>query len=71
MTPNLITEIIGTILAFVEGFWTIVLGSIKSAVGVFWDPATGLTVIGILGLFGLGVGLVTLGMQTAMRFFKK
>ena len=71
MTPNLITEIIATILAFVQGFWTIVLGSIESAVGVFWDPTTGLTVIGILGLFGLGVGLVSLGMQTAMRFFKK
>lgn len=71
MTPNLITEIMAKLLAFVQGFWDIVLKSIDTAVGLFWDPTTGLTVIGVLGLFGLGVGLVTLGMQTAMRFFKK
>lgn len=68
---NIVTEFLDVIADFVTGFWPIVINSITQAIAIFWNSTTGLTPIGVLGLFGLGIGLVTLGMSTAMRFFKK
>lgn len=68
---NVVTDILSTITSWLTGFWTLLTSSITSAVGVFWNTTTGLTPIGILGLFGVGVGLVYLGLNFVMRFFKK
>lgn len=68
---DIVQEFLEVISDFVTGFWPIVITSITQAISIFWNSTTGLTPIGVLGLFGLGVGLVYLGMSTAMRFFRK
>lgn len=68
----MVQEIIETITSWLAGFWTLVSTTIESAVSLFWDAETSkLTVIGVLGLFGLAVGLVYLGLMFVMRLFKK
>lgn len=71
-TPtDLVSEIISTITAWMTGFWTFIQSTITSAIGLFYNTTDGLTVIGILALFGLAVGLVYFGLSFVTRFFKK
>lgn len=68
----MIQEILTTILAWLTGFWGFVSTSITEGVEIFYDSTTSsLTTIGILGLFGVGVGLVYMGLGFVSRFFKK
>lgn len=68
----MIEQFLETILAWLTGFWGFVSASITSGVGIFWNATTStLTPIGILGLFGVAVGLVYMGLGFVSRFFKK
>lgn len=71
---DMVTEIINVISAWLTGFWTIVANSINGAVALFYDGSVdgvGLTVLGILGLFGLAVGLIYFGIGFVRGFFVK
>jgi hypothetical protein len=70
MEVNLVTEIISTITTWMTGFWTFIKATIESAIGLFYNTTDGLTVIGVLALFGLAVGLVYFGISFVTRFFK-
>ena len=65
------TEFLSHLGTWVTGFWGIVTDTITQAITIFYDSTTGLTTLGILALFGLGVGLVTYGMSFVMRLLKK
>jgi predicted membrane protein len=73
---SVVSDVIGVVTEWVVAFWAIVISSITSAVALVYDP-TGLTLadritfIGYLALFGLGIGIVKLGMAFVMQFFKK
>lgn len=68
----MIQDILDTILSWLTGFWGFVTTSITEGVEIFYDSTAGnLTTIGILGLFGVGVGLVYMGLGFVSRFFKK
>lgn len=68
----MIQDILDTILAWLTGFWGFVTTSITEGVEIFYNSTTSeLTTIGILGLFGIGVGLVYMGLGFVTRFFKK
>lgn len=66
-----ITEFTGAIGDFLDAFWPMVVSSIDSAIAIFWDGTTGLTVLGYLAVFGLAVGLVYLGMGFVQRLIRK
>lgn len=73
---NIVTEIIDTITEWIEGFWSLILMTINQAVSIFYtlpvgENPGGLTVMGVLALFGLGVGLVLYGIGFVTRMFKK
>lgn len=71
---DMVTEIINVITSWLTGFWTIVSSSINGAVVLFYDGSVdgeGLTVLGILGLFGLAVGLIYFGIGFVRGFFVK
>jgi hypothetical protein len=63
-----ITAVLAGIGAFLTGLWTMVLETIESGIGIFWD-GTALTVIGALALMGLAIGLIKLGMGFIRGFF--
>lgn len=68
----MIQDILDTILAWLTGFWGFVATSITEGIEIFYNSTTSeLTTIGILGLFGVGVGLVYMGLGFVSRFFKK
>lgn len=73
-----IQTIIDTITAWVSGFITMVIDVLNGLIPVFWvaSPDAGvtpgyLTVYGVLGLMGIGIGLVYLGLNFTKRFFLK
>ena len=73
-----IQTIIDTITAWVDGFVTMVINVLQNFIPLFWvaSPDAGvtpgyLTVYGVLGLMGIGIGLVYLGLNFAKRFFLK
>lgn len=71
---EMVQEIIAIITSWLTGFWTIVSSSINGAVALFYDGSVegeGLTVLGILGLFGLAVGLIYFGISFVRSFFVK
>ena len=71
---NVVTEVISTITEWVTGFLTMTLAVLNGMVPLFWDATEttgGLTVFGILGLMGIGIGLVYLGLNFAKGFFLK
>ena len=71
-TPgNLVSEIIRIVTEWMTGFWTFIKATIESAIGLFYNSTEGLTVIGILALFGLAISIVYFGLSFVTRFFKK
>lgn len=68
----MVTEIIGVITAWINGFWTFISASINEAIQLFWNSTdSALTPVGILALFGVGVGVVYLGLNFVRGFFQK
>ena len=67
---DFITEFLEGVQAWVTGFWDIVISTLESAVGIFYNT-DGFTLIGYLTMFGLAVGLVTLGMGYVRSLVKK
>lgn len=70
----MITEIITAITEWLTGMLSAVISAVNGIIPLFYDAdATGskLTVLGMLALFGLGFGLVNLGIKFVQRFFVK
>lgn len=61
-----IVESIMTILTAIGGWF---VSMIQQMLPIFYDPSTGITVIGVLCVCGLGVGVILLVINKVSDFF--
>lgn len=66
MTPNVLDAVFDIFTKV--GDWFIEI--IPIILSIFWDPATGLTVIGILSVCALAIAVILLIMNWVVSFFK-
>lgn len=68
--PSMITTIFETISEVISKFATAFGNSVQSVVSMFYTAEGGLTILGTLGLIGLGVGLVYGAFRLIRRLMK-
>ncbi len=63
-------SILDSVGEIVTSLVTIVTDSIQGFIDIFYTADTGITVLGYLGLIGLGISFTMLGLKFVKRLFK-
>lgn len=64
--PAIVTNILAVLSEVAEWF----VGAVESATAMFWDSEQGLTVIGALGVIGLGIAVILLVLRLIGNYLR-
>lgn len=67
----MVADIISTITEWITGVLSFVTSAFEGVVSIFYTEADGLTLYGVLLLFGIAVGFVSLGLAFLMKLLRK
>ena len=66
----MVTDIFGTVGEVITSYLTAISGMFADLISIFYVPDTGLTLMGILLLIGLGIGVVKWGFNLVYRLIR-
>ena len=64
------SDLIQSILTIWTAISTWFISTMGELLGIFYDPTTGITILGIMAFAGIGVGLIFLLLGLVRKFFK-